>query len=589
MEGITKDIFLVSVGGSGTRVIESLVHMLAIGGKSQKWPDKIHILIMEMDTGNGNLQRLNALLRDYHELRKLYCSFSREPRFFIPEIVLYQWLPMSNNSIQDSSMKNMVSGNDDAEILSKLLYTQDEMEMKIDMGFKGRPSVGVAYFRQAAASDRQLDAFLDAAKDCDRIMVVSSCHGGTGATGIPVLEKLIHRKKASIKLGLLLMLPTFCVPKDPENKATGIDSDSFADKVKTVMSYYASEHILCESEGKGYCWTYLLGYHEPVMFEKYSEGKQSQTNPVTLFDWFACAAIKQFYSGEVDPNNSLFGMRPGIYICYIDEDEWGFNRFSYTFPSLARDITIMLQSVIIFKDHILPALQGLCNINSDEPQKLGTQLGKSPVLKEFFPSENAEINRTDIQAVYTLFDQYASRYIIWLYEIMSHIPVDFPDSESNRIRLAFHGIEKVRRRDLKKSFKNIRPEQAQSLIAQMFINAPILYRAQCSLENGQRIERDRGTEDAFLRAVLNSIENMGEKYSVTHRLDTITQERGTPSISAGAVLGCLWETYLEREFAIQSDASSDHMSIAGQSTAELIFSLLETVEQFHGRGIGKEQ
>lgn len=594
-----NDIFLISIGGSGTRVVESLVHMLAIGGNDQAWPGRVHILIMEMDAGNGNLERLSALVNHYNHLHRLYKSFSPDPHFFSPEIILYPWLPLNNNLTQDSIMRNLVDENEDAEILSKLLYTRGEMEMKIDVGFKGRPSVGVAYFRQLSGNNMvksngndsnpidELSRFLVAAKDCDRILVVSSCHGGTGATGIPVMEKVLHEWYPKKDLGLLLMLPSFSLPKDPDKKETSIDSDRFNDKVKTVMTYYASRHLLCEQNNAGYKWTYLLGYPNPVQFDNYSEGKQTQLNPVTFFDWFACAAIKQFFTGEnsSQPSNPS-AMRPGVYICYIENEPWDFSRFIYSFPNLSKDVTIMLQSAIIYQEQILPALKALCNADESKPQKLRTNIRCQAYLQEFMPTQDADINQSDIQWIYKLFNDYTSKYIIWLYEIMSHIPVDYPINQKEAVNLAFHGLENKKFRKI--DFKNVKPEIALSLVSQTFINARSLYHVQQEVENGKKIERESGS-DSLLITFLNALESLGKEYHVTHKLDTITHERGTPSISTRDVLGHLWETYRLSELSLDSSEESPingseiakHMSTSGQSTALLILCLLETVERFY--------
>ena len=68
---------LIGIGGTGSRVIESVVHLCAAG----YGPDKLHIFIIDPDSGNGNLTRTKTLIKQYSELRKNFQRTRTNPCF----------------------------------------------------------------------------------------------------------------------------------------------------------------------------------------------------------------------------------------------------------------------------------------------------------------------------------------------------------------------------------------------------------------------------------------------------------------------------------------------------------------------------
>ena len=586
-------LFLISVGGSGTRVVESLVHMLAISGSTQTWPQDIHILVMEMDEGNGNLERFKTLVGYYEKLHQIREGLSGVFPGFAPNLHPYFWFPTSERDVTDQTMQSMVNSDPNAALLSKLLYTENEMGMRIDMGFKGRPAVGVAYFKQLSQGDMDMKQeaanhtafyeFFHAAEEAKakQILVISSCHGGTGATGIPVLERILHQQLPNHPdLGLLLMLPTFRLPAAPADATTGIDSDSFNDKVKTVLSYYAAEKLLCAEQGRGYKWTFLLGYPDLIPFDRYSEGKKSQENPATFFDWYACAAIKRFYDGGFSQD-----FQPGIYISYLDHAPWDFARFHKVFPHLAEDATIMLQVANAYQEAVLPALSALCLKEEKRDGRRGSRrmtlkecYTKYPFLDEFFPETEAQLGRTEIEAEYKTFSSYLTAYVTWLYEILSHIPTGYPEAPDLQRQMHFHGLsERDQRRLRRTSFGDEKPEHVQSLVFQTFVRAPFLYRLMRDAQASWDIP-GKDDDDYMLLQILKELSENARK---AQELNAITAVQATPSIRVQHILGYLWETCQQEDLTGRINEKLGRESDSVQAVWLLLVSLMQTVRRYY--------
>lgn len=57
-----KSVFVVGIGGTGMRCIESFVHLCAIGMFDDT---EVHLLAMDTDKDNGNFRRLATLVDNY--------------------------------------------------------------------------------------------------------------------------------------------------------------------------------------------------------------------------------------------------------------------------------------------------------------------------------------------------------------------------------------------------------------------------------------------------------------------------------------------------------------------------------------------
>lgn len=62
-----KSVFVVGIGGTGMRCIESFVHLCAIGMFDDT---EVHLLAMDTDKDNGNFRRLATLVDNYKKSQR---------------------------------------------------------------------------------------------------------------------------------------------------------------------------------------------------------------------------------------------------------------------------------------------------------------------------------------------------------------------------------------------------------------------------------------------------------------------------------------------------------------------------------------
>ena len=128
------------------------------------------------------------------------------------------------------------------------LYSAANLDTRLSGGSLGNPNLGTVVLNKVktSAQFRMLPGLFH---EEDRVFVISSIFGGTGASGFPVLVKLLRDAKddqgnvvATLRqapIGALTVLPYFSVEAD---KNSPIDSNAFMPKTKAALAYYA-EHL----------------------------------------------------------------------------------------------------------------------------------------------------------------------------------------------------------------------------------------------------------------------------------------------------------------------------------------------------------
>ena len=238
-------IFIFGIGGTGSRVLRSLTMMLASGVKFGA--DEIVPIIIDPDAANADLTRTVSLLNNYSSIRQtLNFSGENQSNFFRTEIE--QILPnftLRINDTDDKSFQQFIgyaSMSKANKALAKMLFSDKNLQSSMEVGFKGNPNIGSVVLNQIAHST-DFEDFANAFSDGDRIFIISSIFGGTGASGFPLLLKTLRKgtdfpnhdliNKATI--GAVTILPYFKLQQDDESE---IDSSTFISKTKSALAYY---------------------------------------------------------------------------------------------------------------------------------------------------------------------------------------------------------------------------------------------------------------------------------------------------------------------------------------------------------------
>ena len=305
-------IFVFGIGGTGSRVLRSLTMMLASGVKFGA--NEIVPIIIDPDTANADLTRTVSLLNNYSSIRQVI-SFSsdNQSKFFRTEIE--QILPnytLRINDTDDKSFQQFIeyaSMSKANKALAKMLFSDKNLQSSMEVGFKGNPNIGSVVLNQIAHST-DFEDFANAFSDGDRIFIISSIFGGTGASGFPLLLKTLRKgtyfpnhdliNKATI--GAVTILPYFKLQQDDESE---IDSSTFISKTKSALAYYENNI----SKNGSIDALYYLADDVSKTYENH-EGGSSQRNDAHLIEFLGATAIVNFSNSQFTaPANMELGIK----------------------------------------------------------------------------------------------------------------------------------------------------------------------------------------------------------------------------------------------------------------------------------------
>ena len=249
-------LFVFGIGGTGSRVIKSLTMLLASGIKTNF---EIVPILIDPDSAGGDLNRTIRLLKDYQSIQKEVDGYEQNTFFknklsTLGEIAsdnadnakIYSGFRFDIEGTQNDTFKDFIDFNSlDAgnKNLIRLLFSEKNLASDLQVGFKGNPNIGSVVLNQFTNSE-VFQAFADSVQEDDRIFIVSSIFGGTGAAGFPLLLKNIrqghingkyYKNLKNAKVGGLTVLPYFKVQHDEESQ---IDSHGFITKTKAALNYY---------------------------------------------------------------------------------------------------------------------------------------------------------------------------------------------------------------------------------------------------------------------------------------------------------------------------------------------------------------
>ena len=245
-------LFIFCIGGTGSRVMKSLLMLLAAGVKIQA--KQIVPVFIDFDKTNGNLDETLQIINLYKQIqRNANTHLDRNNGFFKTEILLpdnmsshHLSLRQVNDGIdsQHETLKDFIDynslGSDSTRRIVDLLFSKKNLEENLSIGFKGQPHIGPITFYNIL-NQEDFKSMCNMLRKEDRIFFISSVFGGTGASGFPSIlnifrdiDNVLPNKKirATVKVGALVVLPYFKLEK--KGLGVSIDSDSFMTRTKSV-------------------------------------------------------------------------------------------------------------------------------------------------------------------------------------------------------------------------------------------------------------------------------------------------------------------------------------------------------------------
>ena len=305
--------FLIGIGGTGARVIESVVHLCAAGFG----PDELSMFMVDPDAGNGNLDRTKKLITDYKNCRNKLQKTESCPLFKTdikvpPGEKEFVWEIFSNANATLSdyiNYTNLRNQSPDLSDFASLLFSEDELDTKLNEGFRGHPSIG-----SVVMSNPPQDAYpfkllwedmSDKKSNEIRVFIVGSVFGGTGAAGFPTLGSKnlikyndfakIGETQSKVLLGGALVLPYFSFESDSATtEKMFVTTNDFPIATKAALQYYNEKDL-------GFDQIYFIGDSLNPKVGKFGVGSSKQSNLPHYIEMVTSLAAFDFYEQPYSP------------------------------------------------------------------------------------------------------------------------------------------------------------------------------------------------------------------------------------------------------------------------------------------------
>ena len=315
-------LFLFAIGGTGSRVLKSLLMLSAAGvrpldenGRPVKDLEIVPVII-DPHKANEDLKRTEALLNDYREIRrKLYGNEPNADGFFANRIVTLREI-MSNTSVtlgdtfifnlgavENAKFREFIgydTMNEANQALTSLLFANYQLENKMNIGFVGSPNIGSVALNEIKDSN-EFKAFSNIFRQGDRIFFISSIFGGTGASGFPIMVKNI-RQAANLEgienrdalsrapIGGLTVLPYFTLEGNKQDQR--IATSDFIVKTQSALYYY--KNTLTGANDSNVNSIYYLGDQVRSKPYLYDPGEHGQRNNAHFIELIGALAPLDF-------------------------------------------------------------------------------------------------------------------------------------------------------------------------------------------------------------------------------------------------------------------------------------------------------
>lgn len=282
MSQSNNQLFVVAIGGTGMRCLESFVHLCAIGMFDG---EEINILTLDTDQTNGNKGRVERLIELYNKIKsadpaKIDGGTPNVDTFFSAKLNLYKFFTDYTNQQRKtykllSQMSNLTpEQNADNEDLARLFLDENTVQQfDLDHGYRAQTHLGsmlmyhgiveaaIHYAQDKDKSHEQEKALcefltkLAQAGQTARVFVFGSVFGGTGASSIPVIPTAFKDATAictssalnlsKVKFGSTLLTQYFTFPAPDASQLAKekvvANSQNFALNSQAALQFYQAD------------------------------------------------------------------------------------------------------------------------------------------------------------------------------------------------------------------------------------------------------------------------------------------------------------------------------------------------------------
>ncbi len=332
-------LFIIAIGGTGMRCLESFVHLCAMGMFDNQ---TIDILTLDTDQSNGNKGRVENLIELYNKIKSddannVNGGQPNANTFFSAKLNLYKFYTAYGDTNRKTYkiLSGVNSGLHKAENtdLADLFFDEESVQsFELDHGYRAQTHLGSllmyhGIIEAARNVSRNIDGSSTAEKDlCDflgilqnnqnaaRVFVFGSIFGGTGASSIPVIPVALRDainilsdgtktlNTSAVKFGSTLLTDyfTFKTPDSIQKKDDKViaESNNFALNCQAALQFYQADPTVRSTYKRFYHIGWPFSLLNVSTTEKTITGGQEQKNVCHVVELMCACAAYDFFTLE---------------------------------------------------------------------------------------------------------------------------------------------------------------------------------------------------------------------------------------------------------------------------------------------------
>ena len=418
--------YLIGIGGTGARCLESFIHLNGAGLLKDSQPVKM--IFVDADVSCGNLVRTQKAAGLYVEASKIGFGNSGLMKNKLDTMDVWTPVPENCSNLDDvfqSKVLNNMSEYKPLNMLYTALFTEQERVTSLDKGFRGHPAIGAAVMNSSISGETDVmwqSVFQQINTDKDaRIFLFASVFGGTGAAGFPTIARIIKRSlkkdqegKTMAHIGGALVLPYFQFPpsssEDEEEMQAKVDE--FILNTKSALDYYNKSELLSEVFQR----IYLIGDNDLADVKAFSLGSNTQENDANIVELYAALAAFEFF------NKNEFGEKAETPMIArgddtpetVDRIQWDDLPNPCTDGNLKDKLSAYIKFLYTYRHCVLINLEKCAN---DESHKKNVAWYKDLVEKA---GKIDVYHNQEIMSEFRALGDYAEAFFNWIKEISEH-------------------------------------------------------------------------------------------------------------------------------------------------------------------------
>lgn len=360
-------VFVIGVGGTGMRCLESFVHTCAMGMYDNT---EVEMLALDTDSANGNFQRLRSLIGAYNSVNG---GDVKANTFFSAKINYYEFSPGYTDEDSFDRISNYPTAasnrvNSPVADFVDLFLDEDVRNMNLKHGYRAQTQMGTmlmyyAIIKGAYEAKRKLQSkarndlakFLHSMNTAAKmpVFIFGSVFGGTGASSIPIIplafreaSKILDNSVDIVKdnyFGTIVLTNYFNFMVDKKNDREVVaKSENFAINSQSALMFYNDDQTVKST----YRRMYLLGRtakedrdvtsgeKDASTTSKGVTGGEKQENPADYIELIAAMAAYDFFK-EAEKGEDAFKDDGGDKFFCIGHDYGSTKKLD--FPLFAQD------------------------------------------------------------------------------------------------------------------------------------------------------------------------------------------------------------------------------------------------------------